>query len=208
MKRLIHLLAAGMLIIAITPGCKKSFSSLPLCNDSARLIAEAHKWFQLSVAAEVPAPGIQANPRINSPKSPVWDQARTLELSDRSVVIVPLHYKAPIYLMNHAANSPLFVIDQVARLVIYRDSLQNFRAEVVTALPDSSFSQDAPLPFHGLLLIENWSGTLLYRLHSDGRNLLISNPAQQPSTIAAGLITETCYEIVGYNYAADAPTNG
>jgi hypothetical protein len=108
-------------------GCKKSLSSLSSPKDPAVQIAEARNWFQHSVWQQVTHPAGPGNPRNHGPKSPVWDQARTMDLSDRSVVIVPLHFKAPLYIMNHAPGSPLFAIDQVARLVIYRDSLEAFK---------------------------------------------------------------------------------
>jgi len=203
MRSITHLLFFVLFFAGLLPGCKKS----PLTdhNDSQDLIRGAQAWFESQSAVPAREP---FNRRTSTARVPVWDQARVLDQGDGPAVIVPVHYSRPFYLMTRQGGPRLYQGDDISHLVLYKDPTHVFHAEMVTALPDTSYIPRAGVPFTGLLLVDHWDGTPIARYKREGTTTREYIPGEAPTTQVTGFITQTCYEIIGYNYSPSDPDNG
>jgi len=203
MRCFFRLLLIGAILSGLFSGCKKS----PVTDrvETPDWIRRARAWFDSHPAVAGPE---VVNPRTSAAKTPDWVHATVLDLPERPVIVVPLRYKKPFFLLTPAGGPLLYQIDAISHLVLFKDSSDAFHAELVTALPDSSYSAASGTPFTGLILVDRWNGDPIARFQADGKNVRTFIPGQEPRTAVTGIVTQTCYEIVGYNYSPDDPENG
>lgn len=213
--------------LGLSIGCKKSehpYNSLTPPDEG--LIRDARDYFKkewgdsLSGASgQSPAPGLNPvsvlSPRIGGSRSPVWEKAYTLDITGSKAVVVPVRYNHPFYFQTNHGGNKYYFINDCARLLIYKDSTRAYHAEMVTAIPDSSYKKAFGSPVTGLLLVDDWLGHPLRRYLYDGRSVRISTPELQtkspgspPNRVAITSTMLVCYEIYGYNYGAGSLDGG
>ncbi len=207
MHRLIYPLLLAALAAAILPGCKKSSNWSNKATSDGELIQAAEAYFQAQVQ-HAPNAAPDPNLRTTGAREPDWAKATVLKMDQKPVILVPVHYRQPFYLASNLGSARYYAIDRIAHLVLYRDSAETFYAELVTALPDSSYTGRAGSPFTGLVLVDHWDGNPIARYKADGTSIGVYRPDQEPTVASAGLIFQTCYEIVGYNYSPTDPKGG
>ena len=120
--------------------------------------------------------------------------------------------------MQTAFSGPaLFNLNNINKLVFYKDSTAQYHCMSVTSLPDSNSLAGKSQAFTGVILSESWDGSISqrYRYNGDGSVTLASNPA--PATVdnynmqslhsgkEVDVIISECSDISGYNYSADNP---
>jgi hypothetical protein len=197
--------------IFLAVSCKKNVS----IKGGYDFVAEAKSFFYSEVKMNVPESKKSissiANPS-NVNREPIWSLATTKTISGKTVIIVPLKYDSLFYVSSSASGSRLYLINEVTRLCMYKDSLSQFHAEVITIIPDNAYFVNKAKSLSGLLHVDAWDGTALhsYLYSSSGAisamrssTSSISNKGRVENDIAenAMLILETCYYFEGYNYS-------
>jgi hypothetical protein len=201
-------------------GCKKISTSDASIQDNS-LVKRAQQYFTDSISS-IPLLSTDAsNLRLSTAKSPAWNEAKVIQLSKYKAVIVPLHYSKQLYMHGSFEGNNLYLLDNIVKLVIFRDSLNQNHAVVLTAFPDSNYVKPDSEIFSGIIFEEDWSGKSInkYKYGQDG-SILVYTPGAQDlnSTIviasssnrtAPDMISMTiCSEIDGYNSSPDDPDNG
>ena len=139
-------LIASLLLLG--QGCKKA-AEADLSHQQS-LIKSAKDYFNqyvVSTAINSPASSDTGheknsrNPRKTSQKTADWNHAAITRLSTGEAVVVPLHYRKPFVIKsNLSGKTKLYSINDLAKLLIYQDAGKRYHAEVVTYLPDSSYT--------------------------------------------------------------------
>jgi hypothetical protein len=216
MKQLLIPATFAVLLLLFSQCRKASSADRPGDN---LLIQRARQFFSDSIGSAVSPQN--ANPRIGSPKYPLWDSAHILSTSAGKAVVVPLIYRKSLHIRSTISGKKLFGLSQLAHLLLYLDNHQQFHAELVTAFPDSTALQPGSSMFSGILFVEDWAGNRIhqYKYNPDGTILSAATEQGQldkrksvgPSSInqiQPTYAATTCYEISGYNYSPDDPDNG
>ena len=216
MKKLLSILILAVLLLTLSK-CRKGSSVGPKTIDA--LIREAKQYFNDSVASNNYA--ILGNPRISSPKEPIWDSAHIITTTAGEGIVVPVTYKKSLHIRSTISGTKLFGLNELTHLLLYRDNLHRFHAELITGFPDSLAIQSGSARFSGILFVEDWAGNRLrqYQYSSDGH--ILQKGLDEGSTHKSSGITTnsskpvqstvaltTCYEITGYNYSPDDPDDG
>ncbi|RYZ18562.1 MAG: hypothetical protein EOP49_49465, partial [Sphingobacteriales bacterium] len=207
-----------MLLTILICGCHKSNQ---LSSDSpSNLLVEAKAFFEASVIKTQTGPNATAS-RADG-RVPDWNGAVKLKLSFGDAVIVPVRHGGHKIVRPSFTNGAAYRLDDIVKLVLYKDEDGHMKADVLTVLPDS-ISIASPEKFTGMVLIEDWSGNGLYRMIVDKQQIIrIWKPGEATSNIpkssdSAGMISlsrgETtmlssitvCRKIEGFNYSADNP---
>lgn len=184
----------------------------PVRNDSSTvdLIAEANQYFIQSKIASLP--NNPQNPRTQSLKTPDWSAAYIAEMKIGRVVLVPVRYVKPLYVRYSFAGDRVFCLDNLTKLLIYKDSLGIFHNELVTAFPDSVFVAGHSKSFKGLVFVDDFQGYPLhkYKFEADG---IVTFSTQETNVsnakkIVENDIIEICNVIGGYNYSPSLPNEG
>jgi hypothetical protein len=211
MKQLLWATCAA--IISFTVSCSKTSSQHDpsLSPSDQSLLTAAQHYFTDSVLPSSNSHSQTAIPRKSSPKTPNWSHARVVTLEKAPAVIVPLSFSQKIYL--HSALDPqnIYLIDSLARLLIYPDANGLFHAEIVTAIPDSSFRTGPN--FQGIILAEDWTGHFLREYKYRGGAIFKLDYSTLIREQSHGIepfleVVSVCYSLDEYNYAADDPDNG
>lgn len=151
------------------------------------------------------------NPRKTLQKTAVWEKAYVTRLFNGEAVVVPIHYKKPFLIKSNFSRNRLYSINDLSKLLIFRDANERYHAEMVTLLPDSSYTNQLHERFSGIALVEDWSGNILNRFsYAPNGSVKRYNPMPAVRQIAASSakFIEICYEMSGYNYSANDPDNG
>lgn len=154
----------------------------------------------------------------NIERNPVWENAVFMKLSVGAAVVVPVEYKTPWLIHSNFSGGAGYSINSLTRLLIYKDSLHNFHAEMLTHFPDSNYIDNSAKQFTGIVLVEDWAGKPVnrYKFERNGSikkyrpTVGTSTPSLNASRALNGNLqsVEICYEVSGYNYAPDDPGSG
>jgi hypothetical protein len=208
-----------VLLSIIIAGCIKSHSSNP-SNPEEALIHQAMQFFTDSVdASAISSQSAQENPRLACRKFPQWSAARTVLTSAGMSVVVPIQYEKPLQVRTNFSGNKLLDLGELTQMLIYRDILNHFHAQIITAFPDNLHLTSGQSTFTGILFVEDWAGNRLSQLKSiTGGSVLTFSPTIsskskpfQPATenqVAPNAIISTCYQITGYNYSESDPDGG
>jgi hypothetical protein len=190
-------LIAGAIILFFF-GCEK----IPVSPSSAGqqpLIDAAQRYYNetMSTAGQIANP---RNYRANLPRSLDWRSATV----EADAVIVPLIYNKGIYASMSTHSEFAYSLSDIARLVVWRDSSRQFRAMIITYLPDSAYSTA------GTYLLEDWQGNSLATpthlgLTADAGTTEKAASSVQPDVAQS---IQVCNQIDGYNYSPDDPSGG
>jgi hypothetical protein len=218
MKKSIQFCLVYIIIALLYTDCKKT--EIVYGTSEQDLINTAKDYFtQVLIQQSVTVNSVNEtdrNPRKRNPKTPLWDRATVVQLSVGKGVLVPIQYRNPFLISTNFSGKSLYDINQITKLLIYRDKKQNFRAELLTFFPDSNFI--ALGAFTGIVFVEDWAGNAItkYKIgpgkkilkwKGDPSSSLTSTVKTDPLQTNSIIIIQTCYEITGYNYSADDPGN-
>src|SRR6185312_15545378 len=145
---------AFLLVLACT---KEQTKDKPKGLPNADLIAEAQRYFAQTIGATGQAP-FTGNYRARQAKTLLWDSAIVQHFSDGDEVTVPVFYGHNLYVSSQSATGRIYRLDDLTSLVFSRNSTGHFSSAVVTFIPDSTNSQNAP---HGTWFVEDWQGNTL-----------------------------------------------
>ena len=151
------------------------------------LITEAKQYFVQSKIAALP--NNPQNPRTQSLKTPDWSAAYMADMKVGRVVLVPVRYLKPLYVRYSFAGDRVFCLDNLTKLLIYKDSLGIFHNELVTAFPDSVFATGQSQSFKGLLFVDDFQGYPLHKYKFEA-NGIITYPIQETNTANAKKIPD------------------
>lgn len=189
--------------------CKRELnvvnSTLPK-NEDLALIIQAQTFFS-SYVRNQPLPVQYSSGNFdavrNLDKSPRWDLAYVVKLTNLKAVIVPLGFDNTHFAQSSLANSKL-PINNVIKLLIYKNSSGQFQAEVLSGLPDANFIFHQRGGFTGIALVQDWAGNFLqgYQYKANGENYLLAPPPAQGTvntTEAEVPVTTVCNYIDWYS---------
>jgi hypothetical protein len=218
MKKSIQFCLVFIITVLLYTDCKKTeiisgSSDQGLVNAAKDFFTQSLKQQSVTINA---INQTERNPRKQNLKTPLWNRATTIQFSIEKAVVVPVQYNNPFLISTNFSGKRLYDINQITRLLIYRDKKQAFHAELLTFFPDSNFK--ALGAFTGILFIEDWKGNAIteYKIEPGGKILkwignksssltsTVKTDALQTNTVT---IIQTCYEITGYNYSAADPGN-
>ncbi|HVM86877.1 MAG TPA: hypothetical protein VMT76_01730 [Puia sp.] len=201
--------------LVLITSCKKNYSNIPdvdkgdFMNDTKAFFYSNVKWKSNNKENAV---GDVLNPSAIYSREPIWPLASTTKLSGRNVLSVPLKYDSLFYVSSSASNNRLYLISEVSRLCMYKDSSNRFHAEVITLVPDHTYFANNKKSFSGIIHVDAWDGSPLhsYLFNGSGATPTIRSKAGSISTLSRSensvtensiAVLETCYYFEGYNYS-------
>lgn len=180
------------LALVLSLSCRKENTDRP--EPDMTLVSEARAYFSDHINTAVrPVPGSAAT---LGKRTAAWQNAAVSK--DGKTVVVPLYYDQPQFLSLGGERPCYFAINNVARLLLTRDSAGHFDAQVQLRIPDSSFIKDPSDSFTGTIFRETWAGESLPTL------CIVKDTSQRHSP---GRLITVCTTITGYNYAPSNPTD-
>ena len=208
------LAVTGLICAVLLTTCKKSDESR---SDMTGVIERAKAYYQANLAT-VQYSGDLSNPRLKTPRTPIWEKATTITGNGGIAVVVPVLFSLPLYIHTAFEGRSYFLLDDITRLVVIITPGSTPRSFLLTYIPDTNFIKSRGRPFSGLLLAEDWSGSSLKQWWYSGDGHIYSYSSAgsgiaKASTVVTKVQTDllavtTCTVIEGYNYAADDPDNG
>jgi hypothetical protein len=204
-------------ILFCLTACKKNLSNSSAMRSDSSLIENARAYFQTSIQQSMPA-AATGNPRLDAAKAPYWPSAYSVNLSKGPAVIVPVFYQKDLVVTTSFNPNQTFPLNQLAKLVIYRDS-SGYQMELVTSFPDTASKGINSGDFSGIIFAETWQGQPINTYKVSGGQVLVrqalsatqSNAPEQlipDASKTPTTIIETCYTISGYNYSPSDPEDG
>lgn len=205
-------LISAAAICVLTTGCVKD-RNINTNSPSQTLFQEARNYFETSVANNPPNKNTK-NYRALAPRSLDWKNAYLAPLSNTlsnsSAVVVPITYPN-IYVTSDISGGKFFSLSDASRLVLFRDSSNQFHSRVLTFIPDSN-TQTATSQLTGTVFCEDWQGNSVTKPWNLGpqSNTRLAGAVQALDTKEVDYMESisVCTTIEGYNYAADDPDNG
>lgn len=172
------------------------------------LIQDARSYFETNVAIHPPNMNTK-NYRSLVPRFLDWKDAYLANLATGNAVVVPIRYNN-IYVTSNISGGKFFSLSDAARLVLYKDSTNQYHTQVLTFIPDSNLQTASQLT--GTVFNEDWQGNSLTKPWNLGqqkadRSLGAVQAADTKEVDLMEMIS-VCTTIEGYNYAADDPDNG
>ncbi|HEX4375015.1 MAG TPA: hypothetical protein VHZ50_17045, partial [Puia sp.] len=211
MKKILNPTVLFIFISAFYWGCKKDQHTLiddNLATENQQLIANAKSYFKDSINIEIGSNVSSQNPRKNA-KIAEWDSASIVQLSIGKAVLIPVIYNKPFYVSGNISGYAHYNINQLAQLLIYRDSSKKYHAELVTFLPDSNFT--GYTKYSGFVFVEDWKCNTIkrYKIEKDERiykfvpDTVASNYTirQQNLQQPDAQVVQICNIFYGYNYS-------
>lgn len=207
-NKFLRLVSATVLCSVVATSCVKD-RNVSTSSASQKAIQDAKEYFDNNLANHPPSP-ISPNHRAIANRTPLWQNAYVAKLSVGQAIIVPMNYNN-IYVTSDASTGEMFALSDLTRLVLFRDSSNQFHGRVVTYVPDSA-AQPATSLYTGIVFYEDWRGnsvTKPWHLNSQ-------NPGGSPTSAKVGNTKEVDYDesiqvcntIDGYNYSVDDPDGG
>lgn len=207
-------------------GCQKSYnvhgphtrSLIESAKDYfTREVSNSSSSFQINLDSSTSKDN--QNPRKTLSKTPIWESAYTTQMSAGEAVVVPLHFGKPFLIKSNFGGNKLYSIDDITKLLIYKDVDRQFHVEVVTLIPDSSYMNGKGHLFSGIAFVEDWLGHPLNKFKylpngkieqysTDQNRETASSLKKVESTTIANRSIQICYVISGYNYSIDNPSGG
>jgi hypothetical protein len=142
------------------------------------------------------------NPISNFRKMIDWTKSYVLKSKVGDVVVVPIGYKETLYARPNLAQAKTRLpINNISKLLIYKDASQQFHAEVATYFPDSN---NTIKNFSGFVDVKDWQGNSLITLnYANGSvfKLAPSGSSQGSSTTNnSGFVANVSVPITTCNY--------
>jgi hypothetical protein len=208
-------------ILLLFSACKKNESLTEQPNNS--LIEQAKAFFSRYYST-VEQQGVETNgsqnnksPRLNTPRTPIWEKAYCFEMDHKKAVIVPVQYAKDFLIGTNFSGEDIFSINDITKLCIYQDKQGNFKTRWLSFFPDSNYKIGDE--FSGVIFEDSWSGDPINKYKIDkGHEILewngsdsaeIQSSVQTQSTPEPNLLMiATCSTIYGYNYSVDDPSGG
>lgn len=162
--------AKGLLILLFSclftlllNSCQKEemFGHDPKLKLQATLLGESRVFFEQNILRQEQR--LQARPkalRHRVAKVPVWDQAQKVQLSIGEGLKVPLAYSEEMNLLI-GPNKVAIPLAELSYLLLYKDRQQQWKAEVVTRIPDDTYwahRHELNRSFSGIIIVEDWWG--------------------------------------------------
>jgi hypothetical protein len=219
MKRIITLLLSIMAVFLFL-GCGKDRGIARSSNE--KLIAQAKDYFEATVQSQAKNAAM-GNPRKTSSRSIDWSRATVIKVMNSQAVLAPIHFEKTLYWSSPLIPGAQLRLDSLSQLMVFKDSLNQFHVQVITALPDSLSLKGSGAHFSGLAWIDAWDGTSIvqYKYNPDGTAYVFNPGAHAETTTAHGqtngpvndkitptALTVVCYEVDGYNYSSGDPDGG
>lgn len=197
-------------------GCSKKFAGGTKSSVDPS-IAEASQYFNDNLSFVPAGSKAPSNIRLSTPRSLLWDSAYTFQGKTGTLVVVPVKFNSALYMQTAFSGPILFNLNNINKLVFYKDSTAQYHCLSITFFPDSNSLAGRSQGFTGVILSESWDGSISQRYHynSDGSTSLASNPS--PATVdnftmqilhsvkETDVILSECSDISGYNYSANDP---
>ncbi|WP_291399307.1 hypothetical protein [Daejeonella sp.] len=135
--------------------------------------AEARTFFE-----NVILPAMPSKPGLEGKKTPIWEEAKIKKVSVGDAVIVPIKYDRP-QMIRVEGEETMHDLQKSSYLMIYRDKIQQMRAEWVVQTPMGKKVSDK---FVGIISINEWSGKNIrsYLFKEDGGVALMQETAVTP----------------------------
>jgi hypothetical protein len=190
-----------MLVSIALFSCRKQNSDFQK-RDS--LIDSAQSWFEAQDNAAVTT----KNVRFNSSRNLDWGNASVTTLKNVSVVSVPVSYPKGFFISSGFDKRGFYELSNATRLLIFHDASGGFESDQVLYLPDSNYTSGNK--FSGVIVASDWQGNLInrYLVQQNGKIFLAQTTTSNNSTTENVIITQTCYEVWGYNYSVADPEGG
>jgi hypothetical protein len=202
----LRLFSAAAMCAVIT--CCVKDQNININSPSQALIQDAKNYFEKNVANHPPNTSAK-NYRALVPRSLNWNNAYLTPLSYGNAVVVPVLYHN-IYVTSDISGGKLFSLSDATKLIIFRDSMNQYHSRVLTFIPDSSLQTASQLS--GTVFNEDWQGNSVTKPWNLGqqKGVQSSGEIQAEDTKEVDLLEtiSVCTTIEGYNYAADDPDNG
>lgn len=134
------------------------------CEKNNEMIIDAQNFFETEVqnsfSSSLQKNGTHGNARKSLRKFLLWDEAYIKQLSFGVGIVIPLSYEMELYVPKGDSRLPL---SQLSYVLIYKDEKGKWKAELVTTLPDETFSysSDENQPFSGGVIVEDWGGNYI-----------------------------------------------
>lgn len=177
MKKLL-IYFCGFIITGIFIGILSCSESIELNDDNAdtdisctgsvdkeeEFITEAQNYFETEVQFSEPVSTTKKSNKTNFrkflKKSLLWEEAYVKQLSFGEGIVIPISYEMDLYVSKGNSKIPLTDLSYV---LIYLDYNWNWHTEIVTTLPDETYSNsfDENQPFSGGVIIEDWHGNFI-----------------------------------------------
>lgn len=177
--------------------CKKDYQQ----QTKGLTIEEARSYFEKNVLPTSCFQHATINNKLSPRKSfrvPIWNKAYAIPSKFGSdAIVVPLTYANPFFFQINE----FFSAKDLIRLVIYRDSNNEYYSELITILPERGNSTAKNGGFEGVILVDDWNGNPIKILkYKHGR-------VEQATKNVPSTRTETGtwyrYEMRGYNYSPE-----
>jgi hypothetical protein len=230
MKTLCLFCTIGILMLSFPSACKKE--EMVAEKAEQNLIASARSYFNTQVLGDQARLRVvndnyesRYNPRKQLSKIPLWEKAEVVSTRAGKAVVVPVQYKSPFIIRSNFSNGKNYNINDLTKLIIYKDAALVFHAEQATYFPDQNYNAESADGFQGLVSVEDWYGKPLkkYR-YENGKNVkrLAESQVDQssgfyigdkslmqnsPEVISRINSVTVCYYTEGYNQSADG-SNG
>jgi len=221
MKRSFPSILLLIILFSTFQACKKNVNSNQSTANRDPLVDSAKVYFveHIQNASPIIKDGNVKNLRTQTYKAPLWDQAYKADLTSATGVVVPLQFEKQLFVSTSQGGAHFFSLDNVSKLLLYKDATNAWHAELVTLLPDVAWINNCHSNFSGLVNIEDWWGNLVNRLlySKDG---IVRRPATNGRGTGSGetknvnhavevtSLIATCYTLTGYNYAEGDPGGG
>jgi hypothetical protein len=206
-----------LIVISVAFGCNKNASIQNHSHDKD-IIQNAQTYFEQTVAGQGNQNMRGSSPRSSISKQPDWQDAYTIQLSFGKAVLVPVEYQQLFFIKTNFGGQTIHPLSQLAKLLVYNDSKGAYHMQLVTSFPDSTSKIINQAPFTGILLAETWSGNPINKFKYEKSGKVLKYEANQdspplqkaiiPDKESTSLPIETCYVIMGYNYASSDPSGG
>ncbi len=207
MRRLLITLIAILFILSCRKDAPSSFSRSGMPGPASdTLVAQARAYFLSEVQpSQTTDPD---NYRASQPREVLWPRAGLVQTSHGPGILVPIQYRNDLLVTTAPGGSRRYNLNGATRLFIYRGEQEQFHAELLTHLPDTSYLQHPDRGYSGVTLVESWSGQHIaaYRFTPGQPTLKYAYPAHG-ANVEAGVVT-SCTVINGYNYAEGDPDEG
>lgn len=176
-----------------------------LMQSEETLIGEAKDFFETKVLNAYQDINT-SNPKALLPKILKWEDAYVNKLSIGGALVVPIHYEKSIVITNNLDKDRYYPLDDLTKLLIYKDIKNVYHAELINYFPDIYF-KSFDHGFTGIVNVEDWFGNLLksYKYESDGAAQQL-NPTKSQAFNTSMKTLKICYTVFGYNSSAAGET--
>ncbi len=98
-------------------------------------------------------------------KQPLWDQARIFHLADGDRIEVKLQFDRKYTFKTSFSGNNRFLLEAQSQLVIYKDTLNHFRAIIETRYPDLDYLNGIRQEFSGFVCSSTWNDQIINKRH-------------------------------------------